>query len=257
LPSNIGGDVVRSYYAGREIGSQADAAVSVLLERLTGLAVLLVLVVLCPLGWPGLVAHPAIWIPAAGAMTLLALMVALVRVRRPMARLAEWVRESRLPGRVRLLRALEASRERALRFHRKLTAAVWELKRRPGTGMLVLLLTLLFYGLSWLNVYISFRAFGHAVPLGAVAAVLPTAMVVAMLPVAPLAGLGLAEGSYVYYFGLIAIGGGAALAMGLLLRCKLLLLGTLGLVAHVTLPDRVRGPLPVAPGIGGEGSAHE
>ena len=45
LPSNFGGDVVRSLYTGRRIGSQQRAAIAVFLERFTGLILLLVLVV--------------------------------------------------------------------------------------------------------------------------------------------------------------------------------------------------------------------
>lgn len=240
LPSNIGGDVARSFYAGRAVGNQSDAAVSVLLERVTGLAVLLVLILVCPFGVEGLMSHPAVWIPALGGVGLLGLMVVLVRVRQPLARLQAWVGDTPgLPGRDRWMRILEAVRTRLLGFHRKLATAVRELRHRPSVAWPVFGLTLLFYALCWVNVYVSFRAFGHEVPIRSIVAILPTAMVVAMLPVAPLAGLGLAEGAYVFYFGLVSVAGGNALAMGLLLRCKLLLLGLLGWLAHLTLPDRM------------------
>ncbi len=238
LPSNIGGDVVRSYYVGREIGSQSDAAVTVFLERFTGLLLLLPMVILCPLLRPELIRHPAIWIPAMGAAGLLLTAVLLVRMRQPLKRLSELAPEGPLA------RMLVGVREKALGFHRKLSRALHALKRDPKLLVPVMGLSVVFYLLTWLNVYVSFRAFGVAVPMRDIVALLPTAMMVAMAPIAPLAGLGLAEVSYVGYFGLAEVLRESALAMGLLLRAKVLLLGFLGLISHLTLRDRVTGAIP-------------
>lgn len=246
LPSNVGGDLVRSVYAGRWVGSQQQAAVSVLLERATGLVLLLLLVIGCPWLVEGLGSHPAFAAPAAAAAVLLALVVGGVRWRRPLTRGAEWLR--RVPVGPRPVAAARAAAGRALErlqsktrgFHQALITALHDFRRAPLTSTLVLALTVGFYGLACLNVYVSFRAFHAAIEVRSVAAALPTAMMVAMLPVAPLAGLGLAEGAYVYYFGLVGMPASASLAMGLLLRCKLLLLGAIGWLLHLTLPAEGR-----------------
>ena len=68
LPTSIGGDGVRILYAGRDTGSTATVAVSVFLERGTGLLLLLTLVLVTPWWSPGLVGHPAIQLVMAGAL---------------------------------------------------------------------------------------------------------------------------------------------------------------------------------------------
>lgn len=239
LPSNMGGDVVRSYYAGREIGSQGHAAISVFMERVTGMVLLLLLVLFAPWMRPWLYRQPAVWAPAAGALALTGLLVWLWLAPRPLARVVEgylrWRGRAgrRLETADRLERALTTFRGKASSLHERLVDSARRLKGDPVLLLKVALVTLLFYGLTWLNVWVSFRAFGVPVPLSGVAAVLPTAMVVAMLPLAPLASLGLAEGSYVFYFGLLGVAAPDALAMGLLLRLKLVTLGLLGLGCHL------------------------
>jgi uncharacterized protein (TIRG00374 family) len=246
LPSNIGGDVVRSYYAGRALGSQQEAAVSVLLERLTGLTLLLMLVAVCPWILPGAIRHPAFALPAAGSVVLLALMAWAIRWRQPLGRATEWLRRAQTRSPPRWVAAMLSSaqallnrwRDTARGFHHTLATAVAAFRRAPGLFGMVTALTIVFYALACLNVYVSFRAFQAPIEFRSVLGVLPTAMIIAMLPVAPLAGLGLAEGAYVVYFGLAGMPPAASLAMGLLLRCKLLLLGAIGGLLHWSLPAR-------------------
>jgi len=61
------------------------------------------------------------------------------------------------------------------------------------------------------------------------------ALMVAMIPIS-LGGLGITEGAYVFYFGLVGLDGGLTLAMGIFLRMKILLLGLVGLVIHLKEP---------------------
>lgn len=231
LPSNIGGDVVRSVYAGRAVGSQAVAAVSVFLERFTGLIVLLVLVLAAPLLQPGLYGHPAIWIPAAAAAGGLLFLAGLTRVRQPLRAV-----RGRLPE-GRAAEGLDRLRGRLQGVSHKVKQGVHALRRDPAVGVPTAVLTVLFYGLTWVNVWISFRAVGAEPGWTPVIAVLPSAMLIAMLPVAPLAGLGLAEGAYVGYYALVGIDPAAGLAMGLLLRAKLLIIGAAGLLQLVFMKE--------------------
>lgn len=237
LPSNIGGDIVRSYYAGRDLNDQGRAGVSVFLERFTGLILLLILVVFAPAMGSGLYRVPAIFIPAAGAIALLFILILLSRISQPWRFFAKVAGRGAGPAKAAGL--LERVRTKTAGLGHKLKKGLHALRRNPEVLWRVALLTVAFYGLAWINVYVSFRAFGVSPGFAGVVAVLSTAMMIAMIPVAPLAGLGLSEFSYVFYFGLVGIDTGASLAMALLLRSKLLLLGLLGLLCHVSLGDRV------------------
>jgi uncharacterized protein (TIRG00374 family) len=246
LPSNVGGDVVRSVYAGWRIGSQSLAVVSVFIERLTGLILLLVLVVLMPC-FGGLYPHPAVLVPAAGAIGLLVLFFWIFRYTRPLSfffrSLVNVLQAvARLPGArlrfvqkaiARLTAFSEKLHGKADSFHDKLQVAGACLKKDRRVMAGVIALTILFYVMTWGNVYLSFRAFGVAPPFATIAVVLPTAMTVAMAPIT-LGSLGIAEGSYVFYLGLLGISPAATLAMGLFLRFKMILAGLVGLFFHLS-----------------------
>lgn len=243
LPSTMGGDVARSYYAGREMGSQGHAAISVFMERVTGMVLLLLLVMVAPAFRPWLYRHPAILIPAAGAAVLTCILIWLAVSPAPLQGVLSLYRRFRTArtgdegelegGATRVERLLLRFRAKATALHERLADSARRLRADRALLLRVAMITLLFYGLTWLNVFVTFRAFGVEVPLSGVAAVLPTAMIVAMLPLAPLAGLGLAEGAYVFYFSLLEIPAADALAMGLLLRVKLVTLGLIGLACHL------------------------
>jgi uncharacterized protein (TIRG00374 family) len=248
LPSNVGGDVVRSYYLGREMSSQSSAAVTVFVERVTGLAFLLVLVVAAPLLVPGLYRAPAVLVPSIGAAVLLVTGMLLVRVRQPLKRVIDVLHSAGAdPGssvRQVVLRRLEGwitrLRDASLSFHRKLSEALRVLRDTPALLGPVVGLTVVFYALTWLNVYVSFRAFDVDLSFTYVVALVPTSMMVSMIPIAPMASLGLAEGAYVYYFWLVGVPSAASLAMGLLIRCKLLLIGGIGLLCHLWLGEDIK-----------------
>ena len=228
LPSNVGGDVARSYRAGRVAGDQALVAASVVVERVTGLLGLLSLVIGMPWLRKELAHHPALAVPSAIAAGGLLLLV--------VASLIRWSGEV-FPGTgwwARLQRAL-------LRFAARSGQALSTLKRDPAYALRVAGWTVLFYALALLNVWLAFRAFGAAPSLRDLATVLPTAMFVATMPVA-LGSLGLAEGAYVFYFGLVGMDPSVTLVMGLLLRVKILLLGAAGGVVYWAGGERMAGP---------------
>ena len=231
LPSNVGGDVARSYRAGRAAGDQNLVAASVVVERITGLLGLLALVVAVPWLRPELARHPALLGPSAMALAGFILIVVLGLIRWPApAAGADAV------GRWARLRLLLA------RFAARSAQALATLRRHPGYLAQVAFWTVLFYALALINVWLAFRAFGVDPAAAELAVVLPTAMFVAMMPVA-LGSLGLAEGSYVFYFGLVGLDPAVTLAMSLLLRIKILLLGAAGGIVYWT----DRSPLPAPP----------
>lgn len=250
LPSNVGGDVVRSYYAGRHIGSQTHAAISVFIERFTGMMYLLFLVVVAPLFRSGLYPRLSIVIPALGGVALLVAFVWMARMERPLAKIVDVIirvlRFFRSMGgpfgsalAVKMIDRLEGFCHRLLKkaesIHEKLTLTVNCLKQDWKAFLAVLVLTVLFYALTWVNVKWAFRTFGVSVSLVDIAALLPTAMIVGSIPIT-LGSLGIVEGSYVFYFRLVGVDPAATLAMGLFLRFKLIVVGIIGFLIYLTYP---------------------
>ncbi|MCX7819285.1 MAG: flippase-like domain-containing protein [Kiritimatiellae bacterium] len=242
LPSMVGGDAVRVVYSGRRIGSFGHAAAAVFLERFTGILLLLALVVAAPGLRPALYRTPAVWIPSAGAAAVLAgVAIASVGARRLRAELRHWCERSAQttarPGHKPSLIARFANG--ADRFLAKLEIGFGVLRRDRRVLAQVVALTLLFYGLAALNVWLAFRSFGPAPSPAEILAVLPTALAVAMIPIT-LGSLGIAETSYVFYFGLLGISPAHTGVMALFLRLKLILLGVIGGTVYLARDQPIR-----------------
>lgn len=253
LPSNVGGDVVRSYYIGRHIGDQYQAAVSTFIERFTGIILLLILAIIAPALKPSLYRSPLVFIPALGAVGLLSMMVWMWRVPEPLrfprrvvmgalgfTRRIVGKSDTGLSARIikRLERFLDRTFSQLEKFHQKLLMAVGALKGHTRALWAVVGLTVFFYFMTWVNVYVSFRAFGVQPDFLGISALVPAAMLVAMMPVGVLGNLGFTEGVFVVFFGLLGIGSAEALSMGLLIRLKLLVVGIVGFLFYITYKHR-------------------
>jgi len=249
LPSNVGGDVVRSFYAGKIIENQAYSAVSVFVERFTGILFLIVLVILAPLLDLQLYRSPYIYMPSFAAFVLLCVIFWVWTVREPLV----------LPDRVMsfllekiknfadlsgislfqesaefLVRLYEGLLRRLQKFHDELNTAIRAIRRDRILFFKIIVLTVFFYFLTWVNVYISFRAFNVRPEFWAVSALVPTILFVAHLPVTVLGNLGFFESVFVFYFLQIDIPPAESLAMGLLLRVKMLSLGIVGYLVYLS-----------------------
>ncbi|KAB2891972.1 MAG: flippase-like domain-containing protein [Desulfobulbaceae bacterium] len=248
LPSTVGGDVVRSYYAGRLLGSQSYAAVSIFVERFTGILLLFFLVAAAPLLAPELYAIPYVWIPSCAGVVLLCISCYLCFSGNPLAlprkmldlilgglhavasrsgsENAKKAVRSVEEGSVVLLRKLQKVRE-------ELELAIATFRRDRMYLLQVAGLTIIFYFLTWVNVYVSFRAFGVNPDFLAICALVPAILFAAHLPVTLLGNLGYFESVFVFYFLLIGIPGAETLAMGILLRLKMLTMGVIGYIVYL------------------------
>jgi glycosyltransferase 2 family protein len=248
LPSTVGGDVARSYYSGRLIGNQAFAAVCVFVERFSGLFLLLILVILAPAVRPGLYASPFFYVPAAVAFFLICLVMLVWKVREPLSvpdrmvtiileRIHGAAEHSRFSPAGRWAAAAERLYQRfkqmLTRMHDELRGATRLIRGNIRSAWAIVLLTVLFYVLTWVNVYVSFRAFGVDPGFVMVVALVPTIMFVAHAPLTFLGNLGFFESVFVFYFLQSQVLPEETLAMGILLRIKMLLLGLAGLYFYV------------------------
>lgn len=248
LPSTVGGDVVRSYYSGRLLENQAFAAVSIIVERFTGVFLLFVLVIFAPLFSPELYRSPFVSLPACAGFVLLCLTVWMWKVKNPLALPEKILAQlfgllSRLTSRpsVAMLRKgvnfLETGCNSILKrlgmVREELRFAADTLRGDRLYLVKIFLLTVLFYVLTWVNVYISFRAFNVRPDFLDVCALVPTILFAAHVPVTLLGNLGYLESVYVFYFLLLGIPGEETLAMGILLRTKMLTLGLVGFFMYL------------------------
>ena len=249
LPSTVGGDVVRSYYAGKIIENQAYAAVSVFIERFTGILFLLLLVIVAPLLHHGLYQSPFVYIPAIGAFFLFLLVLWIWKVKNPLmlpdrfmqlvfsklSQIADRLDSVMLSrGIVFIGRTYDGLMGRLSKFKNELSNAYSSTRQDRQFFVVIILLTILFYFLTWVNVYIAFRAFGIHPSFWAVSALVPTILFVAQIPVTVLGNLGFFESVFVFYFLLIQIPVAESLMMGLLLRVKMLMLGLIGLLIYLS-----------------------
>ncbi len=248
LPSTVGGDVVRSYYAGRIIKNQSYSAVAVFVERFSGVFFLFLIVLFAPLFKPQLYSSPYILFPACAGAGCALVTVWIWRAKDPFRipdRIADsifnginrlagrknWQTMLRLSGRCRAL--YDTVLEKMTRVKTELSIATGAIKNDKRFLVRLILLTALFYVCTWVNVYTAFRAFNVHVPMTAVCAIVPAIMLVAHIPVTLLGNLGYFESVFVFYFLLVGVGGAESLAMGLLLRLKLLIMGIIGFFTYL------------------------
>lgn len=235
LPSNVGGDVARVLLAGRHYG-RGDVAASVFGERVTGLLLLLLMVVISPAFMPALYGVPAILAGVlavgGGLMVLLVLAASVVGRRVVGLRIPQWESTN---ARYALLIAWINKTAGKLNLVMDKSVQLWgALQGRPLVMLQVLGLTVLFYLLMITNMLLCFRVFADWPSAAPIAAVFPLAQLFAMVPLT-FGNLGITEGAYVYFYSLLGLSPTLILAVGLFLRAKLIFLGIVGFFVHLSL----------------------
>ncbi|MEX2387887.1 MAG: lysylphosphatidylglycerol synthase transmembrane domain-containing protein [Phycisphaeraceae bacterium] len=236
LPSSVGGDVVRVMLLGRRIGSPHDAFRSVLVERFTGLTVLITLgMAAIGLAAPLRQSVPLVTLVLAGLVLYGAVVLAVFDPR--LLRLLE-----------RCCRPVRLARQAVAKLQR-MQQSLWEYRHHPGPLAASLLLALAFHLSTFVTVYLACRALGQPVPWSVVAAVTPVALVVTLLPIS-FNGLGVREWAFVVGFELLSDFPGAGtlgLAASLLVRFKQMIWSSTGLLVYLCLNPT---PTPTPPATG-------
>ena len=243
LPSNVGGDVARAWYVRDQSKSGSIGFISVFVERFTGIIVLLLMAATLPFLLQGPWREPTVWLVSVLALvTCLALLLVVVGGQRlshttiahSALALLQRVLGARSPHSP-MYRIWMRTAHRLQRLQEKRDALSLAFRNAPSAIIQVLALSLLFYVLTIINLALAYRAFGVWPPLCEITAVLPTALLVGMVPVS-LGNLGVVEGSYVYYFGLAGMPPELTLMVGLFLRFKMLMLGFIGWIVQLGYP---------------------
>jgi len=201
LPSNIGGDVVKAWKLSKLTGKPADAASSVVLDRVSstlGILILAVVPALLELRLLGAGLTAAVL-----SMFVLALLViGFFASERAVRRL------SRFP----------ILRKDLMGMRRHLKEFYYSLYRFRGhKGMLVTLMvsSLIYQALHILTIYLVALSLGIDLPLAYFFLFIPVVMVVALIPVS-LNGVGMREGAWVLLFGQVGLSSAEAFSMSIL-----------------------------------------
>jgi len=222
LPSSAGGDVVRALELRRESEETGAIVAATLAERLIGFAALLTLLPLALLD--GRVRGATAFLPLAIGASLLALVAGV------------WLLLSGRMGQAMKLLGLR----RVGRAIDRSEAALRRLLRDRGAVQHAFLLSIAFYGLAILTVWVASRALDHPLGIFGVNAVVPLVLLVGSLPIS-LNGLGTKEAAYVFLLGLLGMPPATALALAVLLRTRAILTAIAGGIAFVVRrPARAR-----------------
>jgi len=248
LPSTVGGDVVRSFYSGKLIQDQSYSAIAIFIERFSGIFFLFFLVIFTPLLLPSLYSSPYVIIPVAGSVVLIILTLWIARVKDPYVlprkifvlvlglcdRMLSLVRYKKREALLEAMRVrYEKFMQRLETIHGKLVLALGAIRKDRKLLLQLVVLTALFYLLTWINVSVAFLALGVEHQFLHICALIPTILFVAHFPVTLLGNLGFFESVFVFYFLLVSIPATASLAMGMVLRMKMLLLGIIGFFVYM------------------------
>ena len=206
LPTNVGGDLVRGYDLARHTSLPAEAAISVLVDRLVGLIAFVFVAVMMALVVVHSAGQRALWeVALAAAIVLLALCggFALILSRRVQTLVRRVFNISFLarlgPVYDRLSAALSAYRR-----------DYWSLGKAFSVSIVTLLLA------SFVN-YLIALSLGGGISALHVLLFTPLIAFVLLVPVS-VGGIGLNQGAYVFFFGLVGVPEERSLAISLIMQ---------------------------------------
>jgi uncharacterized protein (TIRG00374 family) len=208
LPSYIGGDMVRSWYAGQKVG-QHEAATATILERYTGLV--------------AMIALATIFVWFVGEITIqIKLVVIIIAIG---LAVGSWL--ALQPALIRQFEKMPVVGKFA--GHLKKVQEGFNLARSNHTLLVkALALSFIFHTITVLNTVVAAGAVGWGdPPIWDLFVVLPLILLLAALPVAP-SGLGLQEGAFYFFLHGVGANSGQALGVGIVLRAKSYVLALLG-----------------------------
>lgn len=213
LPTNVGGDVIRGFKLGKHTGKREEALASVFMERLTGLTALLVFVVLALVLNVEFLGNQTLSVALAVAVLGYLGVVWLAFDRRPLA-----VFTNRLRARPVIALALTC---------RRVQDTIRSYSRARAMWLPVMTLSVVFYLLAIVNVYLGCLAFSSPVSVMSIGIAVPMILLISMTPIS-LGGIGIQEWGYVVVFEHLGLSGSLGLSVALLIRAKGVFIGGLG-----------------------------
>lgn len=201
LPTLIGGDIVRGYQVFRVTKRHEASLASILVERLCGfVAMIMIATTALIFAYPLLRDPVVVWLTAGTAAALIGIIAGLLN-ERLQAAFFTLLNRSGLGRFHETLHRLYEAIQRYWKHRQALLVAI------VLSLVLQFVVILVFYQIS--------RSLNLSVPLGYFFLFIPLISVVSMLPVS-VAGLGIREGSAVYFFAKVGLDSAAAISLSLL-----------------------------------------
>jgi len=207
LPTSMGGDVMRVYQLGKETSNKSHALASVFVERFTGMITLVLLVII-------------VLMFSAGQYSLFIVFASLIFCAILIASLFWFIWNDKYFSLIeRITSRFSKYSKRILDGLRKSHDLVRKYEKNPKALIAAFALSILFYGLAIINVWVSAKAFSVDIDFMKILLAVPIMMMIMNLPVS-IGGLGLMEAAYTLVFGLIGYSPTLALSTALLMRFK-------------------------------------
>ncbi len=212
-PSNVGGDLARSYILGSHIGSQSNSFGTVFLERFTGFVALIAMALTAACVRPELLVNRSLALLLAAMAAGLGGMLVLIVSRTAQA----WVRKAlrRLP------------RKRPVEKLERFVEVVFFFQAHRPIMIKALLLSVLFHVFTIINTQAACLALGVSVNTLDLAVVVPVVLLISAVPVS-MNALGIMEGAFVFFLGMAGVEAAAALSVALVFRAKNLIMALFG-----------------------------
>lgn len=218
LPSSVGGDVVRAVMLSRRVNDPRQAWASIVVERFTGLLVLVLMAVVAVLVVPGM--REKFWLVAAVAAVGVLCLGVLACVVVPQV---VWLARAMLGRRKLAARLID----KAEKFQRAIRA----LAGSPTVMGTALVWSLAFHVSAAISIYLACRGIGEDVSIVDMLLTVPVVLTVATLPIS-ISGIGLAEWAFMDSFAAVGLDPNIGLVAALLLRAKGLIWSSAGYLTY-------------------------
>ncbi|RMF05872.1 MAG: UPF0104 family protein [Chloroflexi bacterium] len=223
LPSNVGGDVVRTYELKNDTDDLAGAAASVFMERFTGFVTLVLMTLFVFVTNIALLKNLVLAGTLLSALLAMTVIVWLIVDDRPLQFLLQY-----LKGQVF---------QKYLTKLKKLHRSVQCYKHQKKAITWAMLWSVVFYAGAAIGLYVNTRAFHSPVPFWGLVVILPILMLVAMMPIT-FNGIGLQEWAYVLLFTWLGLPASVGLSVILLSRAKNTLTAVAGGIIYPAIKSK-------------------
>ncbi|MDH3376353.1 MAG: flippase-like domain-containing protein [Gammaproteobacteria bacterium] len=230
LPTSVGGDVVRIYKLGKEIGNSEEATASVFVERFTGMITLTVFSLFAFVVSYKIYNVPEITISLLVCAVTIILIGWMVLDPRPMRLLSNFV-----TGRFAIVNIVVT---RLKSTHVAIIAYTSDTRALT----IAFLNSAAFYFLAVINVWVTALAFSPNIEFASIIVAVPAIMLIMNLPIS-IGGIGLMEFAYILIFDQFGYGVAIGFSTALLMRIKTVIDGLIGGVVYLSdKPSGVASP---------------